>query len=263
MLSTTASYLAVSNNLSRMQAATAAEPQVKTATAYFLANIGKVTSISDFVNNYQLFSYAMTAFGLGDMTYAKGMMTQVLQGGVTSPKALANTLSNPAYKAFATAFDFVGKGAATTQTAAATTDVVNQYVEQSLESAQGQQNQGVQLALYFTRTAPSVTNVYGLLADPSLLKVVQTAFGIPASATENIDTEAASLSKQISIADLQDPKKVQAIAERFTAMWDINGNHTSSNASSGVTQIFAASSTTTSFSTSLLLSLQGLKLGGM
>ena len=262
MLSTTASYLAVSNNLSRMQAATAAEPQVQNATSYFLANIGKVTSISDFVNNYQLFSYAMTAFGLGDMTYAKGMMTQVLQGGVTSSSALANTLSNPAYKAFATAFDFVGKGAAVTQTAAATTDVANQYVEQSLEDAQGQQNQGVQLALYFTRTASSVTNVYGLLADPNLLKVVQTAFGIPASATADIDSEAATLSKQINIEDLQDPTKVQTIAERFTAMWDLDGNNTSSGASN-VTQIFAASSSTTGFSTDLLLSLQGLKLGGM
>ncbi len=33
MLSTTASYLAVTNNLAKQQAATASEPAVKTATA--------------------------------------------------------------------------------------------------------------------------------------------------------------------------------------------------------------------------------------
>lgn len=261
MLSTTASYLAVSSNLTRMQTATANDPQVKSDSAYFLANIGKVTSISHFVNNYRLFSYAMKAFGLEDMAYAKGLMTKILQGGVTSSTALANTLNNSAYKAFAKAFDFVGQGASVTQTAAATTGVVSKYVEQSLEDKQGTQNQGVQLALYFTRNASSITNVYGLLADPSMLKVVENAFGLPSGAAANVDSLAATLSKSLSMSDLQDPAKVQKIAERFTAMWDLNGNNTSSNVSS-IAQIFASSSTQTGVSADLLLSLQGLKLGG-
>lgn len=259
MLSTTASYLAVANNLTRMQSATASQPQVKSDTAYYLANIGKVTSIGALVGNYRLFSYAMKAYGLEDMQYAKGLMTKVLEGGVSSSKALANTLSDPRYKAFATAFDFVGKGPAVTQTTAATSGTVGKYVEQTLEDNQGTSNQGVQLALYFTRNAASVTSAYGLLADKNLLKVVQTAYGLPVSATANIDAEAQTLSKMINISDLQDPAKVQKIAQRFTAMWDVNGNNTSSGAAN-VSQIFSASST--GFSSDLLLSLQGLKLGG-
>ena len=259
MLSTTASYLAVSNNLTRLQASTAAQPQVKSDTAYYLANIGKVTSIADFVGNYRLFSYAMKAYGLEDMDYAKGLMTKILEGGVTSSKALANTLSNANYKAFATAFDFVGQGSAVTQSATATTGTVSKYVEQTLEDSQGTSNQGVQLALYFQRNASSITNAYGLLADKNLLQVVQTAFGLPVSASTNIDAEAATLSKLVKISDLQDPAKVQKIAERFTANWDANGNNTSSGASA-ITQIFATPSS--SFSSDLLLSLQGLKLGG-
>ena len=261
MLTTTASYLAVSSNLTRMQTATAADPQVKSDTAYFLANIGKVTSISSFVNNYRLFTYAMKAFGLEDMDYAKGLVTKLLQGGVTSSSALANTLNDPRYKALATAFDFVGKGATVTQSTAATTDVVSKYVEQSLEDKQGTTNQGVQLALYFTRNAPSVTNIYGLLADKNMLKVVETAFGLPSGATADIDSLAATLSKSVSVADLQNPAKVQKIAERFTAMWDLQGNNTSTDVSN-VSQIFAASSSSTGVSANLLLSLQGLKLGG-
>ena len=261
MLSTTASYLAVSSNLTRMQTATAADPQVKNDTAYFLANIGKVTSVAAFVGNYRLFSYAMKAFGLEDMSYAKGLMTKVLDGGVTSSTALANTLSDPRYKAFATAFDFAGQGTAVTQTAAATTAVVSKYVEQSLEDKEGTQNQGVQLALYFTRTASSVTNIYGLLADKNMLKVVETAFGLPASTTADIDSLAKTLGTFVKVSDLQDPTKVQKIAERFTAMWDVDGNNTSSDVTN-VTQIFAASSQATGFSADLLLSLQGLKLGG-
>lgn len=260
MLSTTASYLAIQNNMAAQTKAAQNDPQVKSETAYYLANIGKVTSISDFVNNYRLFSYAMKAFGLSDMTYAKGMMTKILQGGVTSSSALANTLDNSAYKAFATAFDFTGKGAAVTQSAAATTGVTSLYAEQTVDTNAGKSNEGVELALYFTQTASSVTNLYGLLADENMLKVVQTAFGLPSSATQDIDAEEHTLSKYVSVADLQNPAKVKQIAERFTAMYDSSGQNTSSSSSS-IAQIFATS-TSTGFSSDLLLSLQGLKLGG-
>ena len=262
MLSTTAAYLSISTNLAKQQAATASNPQVKNDTAYYLANIGKVTSITDLVGNYRLFSYAMKAYGLEDMDYAKGLMTKVLQGGTTSSTALANTLTDKRYLAFARAFDFSGKGTAATQATAATTGTTAKYVEQSLEDNQGTQNPGVQLALYFTRNAASVTNIYGLLADSNLLKVVQTAFGLPASATADIDAQAATLSKLVKVSDLQDPAKVQKIAERFTAMWDLAGNNNSSDVAN-ITQIFASSSSSSSgFSSDLLLSLQGLKLGG-
>ena len=64
---------------------------MKRATAYYLANIGKVKTVDDFVNNYQLFSYAMKAFGLADMTYAKGLMTKVLNGGVDETRTPSPT----------------------------------------------------------------------------------------------------------------------------------------------------------------------------
>ena len=111
MTTTTANYLAVTQNLARYQAMTAAEPAVKTATAYYQANIGKVTSIQDFVGNYRLLSYALDAYGLGDQINATALITKVLEGGVSNPKSLANTLSDPRWKAFAAAFDFAGQGA--------------------------------------------------------------------------------------------------------------------------------------------------------
>ena len=260
MVSTTTSYLAVSANLARSQQITAADPTVKRQTAYFLANIGKVKSVSDFVNNYQLFSYAMKAFGLADMTYAKGFMTKLLDGGVTDKSALANTLNDPRYKAFAAAFDFADFGAAATMTPAATTDVATKYVQQALEDAQGKQNTGVELALYFKRMAPTVTSSYGLLADSALLKVVQTTFGIsPYSANADVDAQARYLDKVLNIKDLQDPTKVDKLVQRFTAMWDASGNNTSA---SSTNVLLANNSSSLGLSSDLLMSLAGLKLGG-
>ena len=288
MISTTAAYLAVSNNLSRQQAATAAQGDVKSATNYYLANIGKAKTVAQFVNNYQLFSYAMKAFGLSDMTYAKGLMTKVLNGGVTSSSALANTLSDPRYKAFATAFDFAANGATTTTSTAATTGTTAKYVEQTLEDNQAKTNPGVSNALYFSRHASSVTSVYGLLADSTMLSVVETAYGISTTLGQSdIDTQAAVLTKVVPITDLQDETKVAKIVSRYTAQYDVSTSAAATNvlladtsdattsildaangvggtvAADSVLNLFSSSaSTDTGVSSSLLLSIAKLPKGG-
>jgi hypothetical protein len=263
MMTTTATYLSIASNLSKSQAATAADPTVKRETAYYLANIGKAKTISDFVNNYQLFSYAMKAYGLGDMTYAKGLMTKVLEGGISNSKSLANTITDPRFRAFAAAFNFAANGSSATSTTAATTGTTAKYIEQALEDNIGKQNQGVQLALYFQRMAPSVTSAYGILADKALLQVVQTTFGLaPYGAAADIDTEAREIGNVLNIKDLQDPAKVQKLVERFTAMWDLSNNTASGAGSSTIPSMVATGSLQTGFSVDLLQSLQGLKLGG-
>ena len=93
MTTTTSQFLTVSQNLARYQTMTAAEPAVKSATAYYEANIGNVTSIQDFVGNYRLLSYALNAYGLGDQINNTALITKVLEGGVSNSKSLANTLS--------------------------------------------------------------------------------------------------------------------------------------------------------------------------
>jgi hypothetical protein len=232
MTSTTTAFLAVSQNLSRYQTMTAAEPAVKTATAYYEANIGSVTSIKGLVGNYRLLSYALNAFGLGDQINAKGLITKVLEGGVSNPKSLANTLPDSRWKAFAAAFNFVDSGAASPSSTSAVKTTTSDYVEQQLESDQGDQDVGVQLALYFKRVAPTVTNEYGILADKNLLEVAATIMGLAPSAAADLQPQA--LSKLMPIADLQDPTKLTQLIERFTAMYDYSYGP-SSGATSGLT----------------------------
>ncbi len=293
MTSTTSAYLAVSQNLPRYQAMTAAEPAVKSATAYYEANIGSVTSIKDLVGNYRLLSYALDAYGLGDQIDATALITKVLEGGVSNPNSLANTLSNSAWKAFAAAFNFAADGASSAASPSAVRTTTSDYVEQQLESDQGAQNVGVQLALYFQRVAPTVTSEYGILADPNLLEVAQTIFGLsPATSAETINTQAETLSKLMPISDLQDPTKLQQLTERFTAMYDLTygpgsgattnltvASTNSSSGQSGAAAVLAdvissngsalssaldafTGAPTQVFSTSLLSSLQRFSLGG-
>jgi hypothetical protein len=100
-MSTFTDYLTIANNLSRYQTMTAADPTVAQASKYFQDNIAQIKTVDQFVNNKRIFTYAMTAFGLSDMTYAKSLIKKVLEQGTTSSGALANTLNNPKILALA------------------------------------------------------------------------------------------------------------------------------------------------------------------
>ena len=220
MTNTTTTYLSISNNLARYQKLTSQQPLVKTATQYYAANIGKVKTINQFVGDYRLLSYALQAYGLGDQAHNTALIKQVLEQGTSSPRALANTLPNSAWKAFASAFNFASKSAAPSSSASVATTTAD-YVEQQLEANQGKSDVGVQLALYFKRVAPSITSSYGVLADSNLLQVAQTIFGLsPTASAAQIDQEAKAIAKLMPVADLQNPKKLQSLVERFTAAYD-------------------------------------------
>jgi hypothetical protein len=285
MTTTTSAYLTIIQNLPREQAMTAANPTVKTASAYYAANIGSVTSINDFVGNYRLLSYALDAYGLGDQINSTALIKQVLEGGVSNPSSLANTL--PQWTAFAKAFNFAASGASSISTPMAITATENNYVEQQLENNEGQQDVGVQLAMYFNRVAPTITNSYGILADQNLLQVVETIFGLPTSfSSENIDVQAKTLTNLFNISDLQDPAKLTQLTERFTASYDstygsssgssssltVSGSSSTSSSSpsvavtilSGIISSNSSSDSSSSglFSDALMQSLQGFSLGG-
>ncbi|AWN46002.1 hypothetical protein DK419_06475 [Methylobacterium terrae] len=121
MTSTLTSYLLVSRNLATSMQRKGAEPTVARETAYYQANIGKVKSVDDFMADQRLYSYAVKAFGLEDMGYAKAFMRKVLTEGTSDPAAFANRLADDRYVAFAKAFDFT-QGASATGTDAVLTD---------------------------------------------------------------------------------------------------------------------------------------------
>jgi hypothetical protein len=247
--------------MTRSLSLTAKKPDVDRETAYYLANIGNVKSIDDFLKDYRLFSYAMKAYGLSDMTYAKAFMRKVLTEGTANSKSFANQLADPRYKEFANAFNFALLGANATQISTAQSGTAQRYVQQVMEEDAGSQNDGVRLALYFARKASSITSPYQILADKALTQVVQTALGLdPSVSAGNIDQQAAMLSKLITFSDFQNPDKVNQFAERFAAMWDADPNNTA-NTSSNTAQILIGQSTQNGIDIDTLTKLQTLRLG--
>lgn len=259
MVTTTAAYRTIATDLSRALGNTAKKPQAARETAYYLANIEKVKSIDDFMADRRLYNYAMKAFGLEDMAYAKAFIRKALAGGVDDPNSFANRLADTRYKELAETFNFARHGALTTVFERTRQGTVDRYMRQTLEEDAGSTNEGVRLALYFERKAANVTSPFGILADRALLKVVQTALGLPASMSfQDIEKQATLISERLDIEDLKDPAKVKSLLSRFTALWELQ-NPTSPAAAPS---ILIGQPTVAGVSQGLLAALQNLKLGG-
>lgn len=360
MISTMTAYQMVTRNMTKSLERTAARPMVASETAYFQKNIGKVKNLDDFMKDDRLYRYAVEAYGLGEMAYAKALIKKVLAGGVKDTNSFANRMSDQRYKDFAAAFDFSSESAETTYfqkniaqvktvtafthtsgermfdyaikafglesiadtpkekeaiTAAlhlgkdsplrfadpaidknfreflkafdyagknikATSDkaamqgvvdryvagaraeqaeaTIEKYTRQQLEQEEGVSNENVRLALYFERKASGIKTPYQVMADPALLKVFQTALGLPDSLSQvDIDRQAKIYSDRFDFKDFEDPAKIQKFLTRFAAMADA----TSGVSSSPTLLMFQ--SAPVGVGVDIMASLQKLRLGGL
>ncbi|PTM40667.1 DUF1217 domain-containing protein [Bosea sp. 124] len=261
MTTTMVAFQAATRNLPKSLERAAAKPQTANETEYYLKHISEIKSIDDFMSNDRLYRYAMKAMGLEEMTYAKGLIRKVLAEGIDGSKTFANKLSDPRYKELATTFNFARYGSATTSFDRTQKPLTERYVRQAFEEEQGSQNENVRLALYFERKASGLTNAFQVLADPALLKVVQTALGIPSSTSMiPIDQQAAMISKKLDFETLKNADGVKNFLTRFAALADLSSNQAA--ASSALT-ILVGPPAAAGMSTDVLFSIQNLRLGGL
>ncbi|MGO9133192.1 MAG: DUF1217 domain-containing protein [Methylovirgula sp.] len=259
MLNATVLYNSITRDYSASLANVAKAPSNERATAYFQANIGKVTSASQLVANSQLYNYVLKAFGLQDMSNAKALILKVLNGG-TASNSFAASLNDARYMALVTAFNFKTNGTSTTSSTTTQQTTVSNFNEQALESNTAQENQGAQMALYFKRMASQITSPYSILADTTLLKVFETTFNLSSSfSQQGIDVQAQEVSQMVNVTKLQsDPTYLNQFLNRFTAAYDAQ-NPTGTVSSTPANALLV---TSPGISSSLLMSIANLKLGG-
>ncbi len=242
MFTTPVGYKLIASDLTAALERTAEQPQVERESEYYLAAIKNIKSVDEFLSNDRVFKYAMKAFGLQEMDYAKAFMRKVLTEGIDRSDTFANKLTDLRYREFAETFNFARYGETATIFERTRQGTVDKYVRQTLELNAGQSNEGVRLALYFQRKAEGVATPFHLMADRALLKVTQIALGIPeATSTMDIDRQADLISKKLDIADLKEPEKLDKFIERFTVMWEME-NASSTAASNPIVQLVQGSS---------------------
>ncbi|WP_432421240.1 DUF1217 domain-containing protein [Mesorhizobium huakuii] len=203
LLSTFTSYQLITKDIAKSIDRIEQQPTVDRDTQYYLANITKVKSIDDFVNNDRLFKYAMKAYGLEDMDYAKAFMVKALKEGVSDSNSFANKLTDKRYAAFVSAFNFAANGADATIYNKAQQLVTKNYATQAQIAGLDPNSDYVKgETTYYLANITKVKSVDDLMSNSRLYTYALAAYGLD-SATEDKD-----LIKQVLQSKVSDPDSV-------------------------------------------------------
>lgn len=174
MVSTFLSYDLVNRDLYTSLNRVAKQPEVAREAAYYEANIAKVKTVDEFLKDDRLYNYAMKAYGLEEMSYAKAFMKKVLESDLTDTASFASRLNDSRYRQFAAAFNFTNTATATAQTSNQIDDVIGLY-----SATMNAKEDSVSVeAGYFNSMMGTITNVDQLLSDDRLRSYMFTAYGL-------------------------------------------------------------------------------------
>lgn len=198
---------------------------------YFGKTIPTVTSLDDFLGDKRLTDLVLKANGLDPKKYDKDTLKKIFTSDPDDKKSYLNTTADARFKEIVASFNFDKDGnltrakMGTVQDKQAEANTQQQYVQMTLETQEGEKNDGVRLALYFKRKVGDVTSLYSILGDKALYQVVQTTYSLPAQISSmDVAKQVDLLGRFVKLEDLQDPKKVDKLVKRFAAMYDIKNN---------------------------------------
>ncbi|PDT12817.1 DUF1217 domain-containing protein [Rhizobium sp. M1] len=206
----------------------------KDATAevdYFAKTMAKVKSLDDFLDDSRLTDLVLKANNLDPEDYDKATLKKIFTSDPDDKKSYLNSKADARFKDIVAAFNFDKDGnltrakIGTIQNKAAEENTQELYVKQTLEAQQGETNDGVRLALYFSRKASSITSIFSILGDKALYQVITTAYSLPSQISGmDVTKQADLINRFVKLEDLQDPKKVDKLLRRFTAMYDVQNS---------------------------------------
>jgi hypothetical protein len=222
--------------------------------------IQSVDSVSELLADRDVVDVVIGAFGFDPEEVTDDFLKQAFASDLSDPKSFVNLQSDSRWAELVASFNFDAEGNLTRETIGTVQqrgevmETVNKYLRQTLEEAEGESNEAVRLALYFQRTAPTVTDAYGLIADDALMAVFRTTFGYSDEFSNmDVDQQARIIEENMDLADLQDPEKLERFLQRYTAMYDTESGVIDSSA------LTILSGGSGSISADLLFSLAQLK----
>ncbi|MGA1800869.1 DUF1217 domain-containing protein [Rhizobium sp. HT1-10] len=242
-------------------ALTAATTSIKKDATYFATNIDKVTSVSDLLADSKLTDFILKASGIDPKKVTTETLKKAFASDPDNSKSFVNTADGAQFKDIVEAFNFGTDGAlvdtkiGTAQNKGALDATNELYLHQTLESQEGDTNDGTRLALYFQRQAPNINSVYDIMSDTALYSVITTTFSLPSGISAmNVDDQAALLKKFVNVDDLHDATKLNKLLERFSVEYDLQNNSGSTSSALSILQ----SSKSVGISADTLLSIAQL-----
>ena len=192
------------------------DPVSITALKQFQTAIAHAKDIKTALMDPRVLNVLLPAMGLADQIGAPGLVRTALLADPNDPKSVLKTL-DPRFKAAAKSLDLKHKGLAALKDPQMQQTLTEGYLQYQYQIGLDQTNPGVSDALYFVKNAASLgTNIYNILGNAVLRRVVSSALNLPAQiAIQPVETQAKQITTRLNLKDLQDPKKVERIAEQY------------------------------------------------
>lgn len=228
-----AGWAFLKRTLETQKAAFVASPEIKRDEDYFREKIGGIKTAEQLVSDRRLLRVALGAFGLDDDINNKFFIRKVLEDGTLTVDALSNRLADKQYLAFSKAFGFGDFSVPRTQLSDFADNILAQYTTRSFETAVGEQNDTMRLALNAERELPTLaarnltedTLWFTVMGNAPLRQVFQTAFGLPTSfgsldLDQQLSTYKAKAEQAFGadgIKQFAQPEAMDALIRRFLA----------------------------------------------
>ncbi|WP_368517678.1 DUF1217 domain-containing protein [Rhizobium sp.] len=207
MISTYLGYVSATRDMASTLARIAKQATVKSDQQYYDAHIGKSKNVDEFLSDYKLYSYAMKAYGLEDMTYAKAFMKKVLTSDLSDTSSFANKLTDSRYRQFAAAFNFGGTSKnQSAQSDSQKSDTIGLY-EQSFanETALAKKE-----SKFYDSWIDKVSNVDDIVNSSRMTDYILRAHGL------NPDNISKAFLKSVLTSDVNDPNSFVNTASNFS-----------------------------------------------
>lgn len=209
-----------------------ASTDLKRDEDYFRAKIGKINSAEELVADRRLLKVALGAYGLDADINSKAFIQKVLEGGTLKVGTLANRLADKQYQKFSAAFGFGDFKVPRSKLSDFPDKIITAYRARQFESAVGEQNGDLRLALNLEReltdiakktTSSDDAKWFTVMGNAPMRKVFEKALGLPSSfGSLDLDQQlgvfkdkAESQLGSRSITQFTDPEKVQTLIRRF------------------------------------------------
>jgi len=220
-------------------AKTAAGKLADSEIAYYKEQMQRITSVDELLADSRLVNVMLKSRAIDPASVTTKDLKKMFASDLSDPKSFVNTQTNKNLTELVASFNFDVKGKMTESASVLGTvqqrgdvmETVNKYVRQTMEEEQGNSNEGVRLALYFSRKANDVTSAYDILGDNALSQFFTTTFSLSTYFSNmEVTAQADMVSKYIDLKKLSDPKYVQSLVQRFTAMYDTKNSSASASA---------------------------------
>jgi Protein of unknown function (DUF1217) len=239
-------------------AAAEAKETAQEEVSYYSEKMMSVETASEVVNDERLMNVLLTSYGVDPESVDSDFLKQVFSSDLSDEESFVNQQTNTVWAEILGTFNFDAEGNLTDdfksgiQSRGKILETENRYTRQSLEENEGEENEGVRMALYFERMSASITSAYDILGDTALQEFFRVSYQLPDSFSNlDIDKQAALVEKYMNLEDLKDPEKVSKMVDKFTVLYDLENSEASSSALS----ILTATSSSVGISADLLEAL--------